>query len=375
MGDHADALAVHVHDHVGDVFRGQVELAAPARFLRPGREQEGRFRLDRTIEVELDGVGVEPGAAVVVTLTAEQLPAPAYRKNIVLPTDRRFDTHGQLTAVVELFQGLQALLADVHVFTGGDTARTLEMHTVAVGAAQHADRGRRHGGVDHRVGAVDHQPGRLAAEFVTLQVAVARVTGVAVDSGQLQGLGVDHHGAPHAVEQGYRAVRHDAVEPGAPRGQAGFAEGVAHPILAVDPTVAGVGIGVRQDRFAQLLGGRVFDAHVQIVRITWGKGQVRVGVHVVQARHAEGALQIVLDRMRARAGLEFGQVADTDEFTAANRHGLGPGLRRILGVDTPIAQDQVSELPGGRVGRGKVVSLSHGATFEFRTIERVQRLG
>ncbi|MNO83084.1 hypothetical protein D3C76_743760 [compost metagenome] len=260
---------------------------------------------------------------------------------------------------------MQALFADVHVFAGGNAARTLEMHTVAVSAAQHADRGRRHGGVDHRVGAIDHQPGRFAAQFVALQVAVARVTGVAVDPCQLQRLGVDHHGAPHAVEQCHRAVRHDTVEPGAPRGQAGFAKGVAHPVLAVDPAVAGVGVGIGQDRLAQLLWGRVLDAHVQVVGIARGQGQVRMGMHVMQARHAEGALQIVQHRMRAHAGFEFGQLADTDEFAAANRHGLGPGLRRVQGVDAPVAQNQVGELPDGSVGGSKVISLSHEATFEF----------
>ncbi|MNF65291.1 hypothetical protein D3C84_470480 [compost metagenome] len=179
------------------------------------------------------------------------------------------------------------------------------MHAIAIGAAQHADRGRRHGGVDHRVGAVDHQAGGFAGQLVTLEITVARVRSVAVDAGQFQGLGVDHHGAPHAVEQRHRAVRHDAVEPRSARGQARFAEGVAHPVLTVDPAVARMAVGVGEDAFAQLFRGRVFDADVEVVAVTRRQCEVGVGVHVVQAGHAERALQVMHAGVRALEHLDL----------------------------------------------------------------------
>ncbi|MNO68426.1 hypothetical protein D3C76_592560 [compost metagenome] len=309
--------------------------------------------------MELHRVGAQARAAVVVTFAGQQLPATTHREDVVLPTDRRFDAHRQFAAVVEFLEGLQTLFADVHVFARRDAARALEVHAIAVGATQHADRCRWHGGVDHRVGTVDHQAGRFAAQLVTLEITVTRVGRVAIDAGQLQGLGVDHHGAPHAVEQSHRTVRHDAVEPLAARGQAGLAEGVAHPVLAVDPAVAGMTVGIGEDAFAQLLRGRVFDADVEVIGVARRQREVGVRVHVVQARHAECALQVVHAGVRALEHLDLAEAGDCDQLAVADGHGLGPRVGRVLGVDTTVGQDQVGVGPLHGMGRGKVIGLSH----------------
>ncbi|MNN73111.1 hypothetical protein D3C81_1892010 [compost metagenome] len=122
-----------------------------------------------------------------------------------------------------------------------------------------------------------------------------------------------------------------------------------------------MGLGIGQDARAQLFRGRVFDADIQVVAVARGQGQVRVGVHVVQARHAEGALQVMHQGVRALEPLQLGQAGNPHQLAAANGHGLSPGLRRVLGIDATVAKDQVGIGPLRRMGRGKVVGLSHAS--------------
>ncbi|MCY1226968.1 hypothetical protein D9M72_392210 [compost metagenome] len=350
MGDHADTPAVHVHHHVGDVFGSQVEVAAPTGLARPGAGQVGGTGFVGAVEVELHRVGVKAGAAVVVPLAGQQLPAALHREDVVLPADGGFHPHRKFADLVNGFQRVQTVLADMHVLGAHHAVATLEPHPLAVGALERMLRGRRHDCVDQRIGTVHQDAGGLAGDAVTLDVAVARVQRIRIDASQFQRAGVDHHAAPGAVEDGHRTIRQDAVQPVSVRHQSGLLEGVAHEVLAVDPAIAGVGGGIVEDGLPDLLRRRVLHAHFQVARVARSQLQVRVRVHVVQARHGEAPFQVQHAGTRTDQAVHFPTGTDCNEAPSANGHGFGPGVGGIHGVDTAVSQHEV-----GGAGRPRQV--------------------
>ncbi|MNS37881.1 hypothetical protein D3C72_701140 [compost metagenome] len=82
-------------------------------------------------------------------------------------------------------------------------------------------------------------------------------------------------------------------------------------------------------------------------------------VHVVQARHAERALQVMHTGVRPLEHFNLAEPGDTDQLAIANRHRFGPWVGRVLGVDTTVGEDQIGVGPLRGMGRGKVIGLSH----------------
>ena len=131
-----------------------------------------------------------------------------------------------------------------------------------------------------------------------------------------------------------------------------------------------MGIGVGVDRRRQLFGGGVFDAHVQVIAVARGQGEVGVSVHVVQAGHAECAQQIVLAGLRADQVLQVGERAHRDKTSPANRHRVGPRLARVEGVETAMVQHQVSVLADNGVGGTELVGSGHGGNLNIQDEQR-----
>ncbi|MCY1408529.1 hypothetical protein D9M71_238500 [compost metagenome] len=230
-------------------------------------------------------------------------------------------------------------------------------------------RGRRHGCVDQRIGTVHQDAGGLAGDAVTLDVAVARVQRIRIDASQFQRAGVDHHAAPGAVEDGHRTIRQDAVQPVSVRHQSGLLEGVAHEVLAVDPAIAGVGGGIVEDGLPDLLRRRVLHAHFQVARVARSQLQVRVRVHVVQARHGEAPFQVQHAGTRTDQAVHFPTGTDCNEAPSANGHGFGPGVGGIHGVDTAVSQHEV-----GGAGRPRQVRRTEVGVFIHGSEVRIGNL-
>jgi len=345
------------------VLRGQVEFAAPLVFAGPGVEQVGRARLYRAIKVELDRVRIQPLGPVEMALTRKQLPAPLDREDIVLPADRGFDPQGEFTGFVERLQRVETVFANVQVLGRHHATRGLEPGAVAVGSAQHLMRGWRHSTMDQCVGTVDHQPERFTGDAIAFEIAVGRVGGVGGDPSQLQGLRIDHHRPPGAVQNGHGAVGHEAVQPGLARLQPGLLEGVAHEILTVDPAGARVALGIVKDRLPDLIRRRVFEADVHVVGVLWAQREVGVGVHVVKAGHGKFAIEV--DHLSPISG-QWQNVfvrTDGDEYPILDRNGLGPGAMLIDRVDPRIVQDQIRRAGAvSAVAGGVVIDPCHQIT-------------
>ncbi|MCY1452907.1 hypothetical protein D9M71_698670 [compost metagenome] len=97
-------------------------------------------------------------------------------------------------------------------------------------------------------------------------------------------------------------------------------------------------VGVGADGGGHLLRRRVLDADVEIVGVARRQRQVRVGVHVVQAGHAEGAVEAVHASLRADQMLQFRQAADSEEAAVADGHCIRPRLCRVEGVEAAVLQ-------------------------------------
>ena len=298
----------------------------------------------RAVEVELDGVGVQAPRAVEVAGTGHQLPAPADREDVVLPADRRLHPRGQQLLVVERLEGVEAMLADVHVLHAHDPARRLEVERVAIGALQRRGRHRWHHPVDQRVRAVDQDAGRLAGQRVALDVAVARVPRRRVDARELERTAVDEQAAPRAVVDRDRPVRQHRVQP-LPVGDDALApEREPGEVDAVDPAVARVAGRVRTDRVGDLPWRRVGDADVEVVGVARTEREVRVGVHVVQAGHREATAQIDDAGRGAEVVGDLRPVADGDEAAVPHRDGLRPRQAGVDRVDAAVDEGEVRRL-------------------------------
>ncbi|MNO91898.1 hypothetical protein D3C76_834570 [compost metagenome] len=85
-----------------------------------------------------------------------------------------------------------------------------------------------------------------------------------------------------------------------------------------------------------------------------------MGVHVVQAGHAEGAVEIVHAGLRTDQLFQLFRAADGEEEAIADRHRVRPGLRRVEGVEAAVPEQQVGVAAGGGVAGAEGIRCGHG---------------
>ncbi|MNN67707.1 hypothetical protein D3C81_1833540 [compost metagenome] len=84
-------------------------------------------------------------------------------------------------------------------------------------------------------------------------------------------------------------------------------------------------------------------------------------MHVVQAGHAEGAVEIVHAGLRTDQMLQLRQAADGEEAAVADGHRVRPGLRRVEGVEAAVLQEQVGMAAGRRMAGAEGIRCGHGS--------------